>query len=127
MAKLTRKGAVRKLDSLCKEIVHIRDKDTCRKCGIFVSEFGGNVHHIIPKKRGYHVRWDINNLILLCATCHFWWHKDPTAILWLRDNDPFVFEVIQEINKGETESYKLRDLLEIIVTLTKFRDLILEK
>ena len=124
---LTRKGAIGKLDDLCRDIVWHRDKSCCRKCRIALdrTQRQGNVHHIVPKKRGYHVRWVIDNLILLCAGCHFWWHADPTAILWLKDDDPLVIDSIEEINQGETETFKQADLLELIESLTKFRDIMI--
>ena len=48
------------------------------------------------------------------------------AILWLKENDPEVIESIEEINQGETESFKQADLLELIETLTKFRDIMMK-
>ena len=123
--KLTRKGATRKLDSICLDIIWHRDGSTCRKCYKLLdrTQKQGNVHHIVPKKRGYHVRWVTDNLILLCAKCHFWWHSDPTSMLWLKDDDPLIISSIEEINKGETETFKQADLLELIESLTKYRDI----
>ena len=119
--KLTRKGAIRKLDGLCREIVHVRDRNSCRKCGLFVGETGGNVHHCIPKKRGHHVRWALNNLILFCPKCHFWWHKEPFAIDWFRNDDPDAAEVVSELNQQQTQSFKQADLLEWIDTLEQVK------
>ncbi len=83
----------------------------------------GDVHHIVPKKRGYHVRWELNNLILLCPGCHFWFHKDPFAIDWLRDVDPDIVDVISELNRQQTQSYKQQDLIDLITTLEKVKEL----
>ncbi len=123
--KLSRKGAIKKLDDLCRDIIWHRDGSKCRWCGVILDRANreGNVHHICPKKRGYHVRWELDNLILFCAKCHFRWHSDPTSILWLEENDPEIIDVIQEINQGQTETFKQADLLELIETLTKFRDI----
>jgi 5-methylcytosine-specific restriction endonuclease McrA len=114
--KLTRKGAIRKLDSICREIIHIRDKHKCRKCGVYVNP--GEVHHIIPKKRGYHVRWTLNNLILLCNKHHRpYFHSDPFAMEWFKEADPDAYAIIQELNQHQTESFKQQDLLDYIETL----------
>ena len=79
----------------------------------------GNVHHCIPKKRGLHVRWVLDNLILFCARCHFWWHSDPTSILWLHHDDPDACDVIKELNQHETDNFKQQDLLDLIEALEK--------
>ena len=123
MRKLSRKGAIAKLDGLCRDIVWIRDNSTCQKCGRKVDRDlrrDGNVHHIVPKKRGYHVRWELNNLILLCSGCHFWWHSDPFSLDWLREEYPHIADVVSEINRYQTNDYKQRDLLELISALEKF-------
>lgn len=48
-----------------KDEVRERDNFMCRICGRDVNL---HVHHIIPRKRGGN--HDINNLILLCSSCH---------------------------------------------------------
>jgi len=115
--KPSRKTLIRKLDGLCREIIHIRDKHTCRKCGLYVGEKGGNCHHLTPRKRGHHVRWILNNLILLCPKCHFWFHSDPFAIEWFKADDPDAYAVVQELNQQQTQSFKQQDLLEWVATL----------
>ena len=121
---LTRKGAIKKLDDLCRDIIWHRDKSTCRKCKRLMTRADreGNVHHCVPKKRGYHVRWETDNLILFCARCHFWWHEDPEAIIWLMDDDPEVIDSISELNQEQTKSYKQQDLLDLIDTLTNYKE-----
>ena len=43
-----------------------RDEYKCQECGKIASE----VHHVIPVKDEWLKRFDINNLISLCASCH---------------------------------------------------------
>ena len=117
MDNKSRKTLVRELGRICREIIHIRDQNACRRCGIFVGEKGGNCHHIIPKKRGLHVRWVLNNLVLLCPKCHFWYHSDPFAIEWFKKNDPNAYDVVLELNRKQTQSFKQQDLLEWVKML----------
>ena len=77
----------------------------------------GDCHHIVPRKRGLHVRWKLNNLILLCSKCHFWFHSDPFSMEWFQENDPDAYEIVKELNQHQTESYKQADLLEWVETL----------
>ena len=84
--KLTKKLLTRKLDKLVSAIV--RSRGYCVKCG-------GTSHlqacHIFS--RTYRsVRWDMLNMLCLCAKCHFWSHKNP--ILFTE----FIREYLGDLN-----------------------------
>jgi 5-methylcytosine-specific restriction endonuclease McrA len=51
-------------DRLFSLIIRHRDSGKCQKCGAI----GTQVHHFFG--RGYSVRWDLDNGVLLCFACH---------------------------------------------------------
>jgi len=52
-----------------------RDKATCQRCGLHKeTDMPFHIHHIKSFKYK-ELRSDINNLILLCETCHQWTHS----------------------------------------------------
>lgn len=61
----------RKLDKLISEIV--RRKGYCVKCGKV-----GNLQacHIFSRKN-LSTRWDMENILCMCAGCHWWSHLNP--------------------------------------------------
>src|SRR5437588_10989177 len=71
----TRQKTIHQLDMLAKAVIIYRDGKQCLRCG--KTE---NLHssHIFPKGKYPKLRFDIDNLKILCAGCHlFWWHKNP--------------------------------------------------
>ena len=71
MKKPKRKTLRNKLDKLCRLMVY--ERDNCQRCG------GHNylqTAHIFSRSM-LSVRWDLDNMLLLCASCHFWAHKNP--------------------------------------------------
>lgn len=70
----------KQLDELAALVVKNRDAFTCQRCQKKVS--GGNCHcsHVIPRSAGDALRWDTENMKVLCYFCHLrWWHKNPIA------------------------------------------------
>ena len=66
-AKVKRKGlAPSTLDKAWSLAVKTRDKFRCRVC---LGE-GTDAHHICHRGQNYGLRWDIENGITLCRTCH---------------------------------------------------------
>jgi len=62
--KTVRQKRIAQLDKLWVEKIKERDKGICQKCG----KVGTQAHHIFG--RGYSVRWDMDNGVYLCYTCH---------------------------------------------------------
>ena len=74
-----------RLDELILKIIRIRENDTCQRCHKECYGQDSQTSHIIPKKNGASWRrFDLDNVQLLCYTCHLqWWHKNPTeAGVW---------------------------------------------
>ena len=58
------------------------------ECGICKSKKNLNIHHVDYSKRGHE---EIEDLVVLCQSCHFKAHKDPLFIegaLWLSLHHP---------------------------------------
>jgi len=67
-----------------RELIVKRAKGKCQKCGIFVGK-SGHIHHI-GAEEDYN---DIDNLQLLCLSCHWLEHKAQVSkshlIKWLKE------------------------------------------
>ncbi|MBC2288584.1 HNH endonuclease [Listeria farberi] len=50
--------------------VYIRDGGVCQHCGKFVYGRDAQAHHVIPIWKNPDLKLDIDNVILVCATCH---------------------------------------------------------
>jgi len=69
--KPTRLSLKRKLDKKVSEL--IRKKGRCERCG---NTNTLQVAHIFSRSYN-NLRYDFDNLLCLCARCHFWAHKNP--------------------------------------------------
>lgn len=103
---------------LVKEIVSIRDKDVCQKCGEGV--YGSNRHrsHVIPVSAGNKLAFDPLNMKILCYHDHMnWWHKNPTeAGEWFKEKFPERYEYLMA-NRG-IQQMKFMDWVELKEKLT---------
>ena len=72
MRKTTRKGWVRKLDALVKQIVIARDI-TCVCCGTSKNLTPGHLFSRVA----YSTRWDLDNVYAQCVNCNFRHESDP--------------------------------------------------
>jgi len=94
----SRKGQIKKLDKLAREAVLKRDKNICQKCGKHVEGQNAHISHVIPKSKGYALRWDLKNLKVLCFNCHInIWHKNPLeAWEWFKGKFPERAKYLEE-------------------------------
>ena len=108
----TIKGEKKTLDAILLECVKLRDRK-CQHCGEDGTLKPGKKRraalqaaHIYPKGKYPHLRWDLENVILLCSLCHiFWWHKDPIAVyVWMIENLSDQFEIIKK--RAEVRPHK---------------------
>ena len=123
------KGRIKKLDDLCREIVRLRDKNTCQHCGKYVTGVNSHCSHVVPKSKGYVLRWDLRNLKVLCFHCHInWWHKNPReAGAWFDDTFPerakYIDEHKEDIIHGSIrEEFMSNKLEELKDELARFKD-----
>lgn len=111
--KTERQLACERLDKLVKQIVYIRDNNTCQHCLVQVEGTNRHGSHVIPVSAGNKLRWDFINLKVLCFHCHMnWWHKNPVeAGEWFQKTFPDRWEYLQA-NRG-IQQYKLHNLLDL--------------
>jgi 5-methylcytosine-specific restriction endonuclease McrA len=94
--KSERQVLLKDLDDLAKNIVRVRDRFTCQKCG---RKDVKSVHHIFSVKYA-NVRFDTRNLIVLCFPCHLYYaHTKP---------EQFRDLIIKRIGLKEFEALKAR-------------------
>lgn len=92
MAKATKSSLTRKLDKVCSLIVR---KNPCAKCGEAQYDKLQCAHIFSRTYRS--VRWDLLNLLSLCASCHFWAHRNPILF------QEFIYEYL-----GENQYFALK-------------------
>lgn len=114
-----KKKLQKEIESLCKQIIYIRDGGKCQRCGKPVSGSNAHTSHVIPKSHGNYLRFDLFNLKLLCFHCHInWWHKNPIeAADWFRGKFPKRWEYLdarkEKTVKLSEDNYRtIRDNLE---------------
>lgn len=114
MPKSVRQKLIKQLDDLSKAAVRKRDGNTCKRCGKWVEGSARHVSHVIPVSAGHKLRWDINNMKVLCFHCHInWWHKNPMeSAKWFESTFPDRWQYLQEM-RG---TYKF--------TLTELEDMV---
>lgn len=59
----------RQLDLKAKRLVVALEGRACRRCG----GQGAEAHHLVSRRRKT-LRWDADNIVVLCLECHDWWH-----------------------------------------------------
>lgn len=67
-SKTDRQKLIKTCDTLVSQLIRIRDKGKCRKCGRRSKTC--SPHHIFSR-RYLNTRWDEENLLFLCFPCHF--------------------------------------------------------
>lgn len=74
------------LDALLRQVVLLRDGYRCQRCNNGKRPGRGGAlqaAHIKPKGHYPALRYVLENVVCLCASCHCYgpgaWHKDPTA------------------------------------------------
>lgn len=102
--KSERKRLTTRLDKLCLEIVRLKNKDTCQRCGKHVEGCDSHPSHVIPKGNGASWRrFDLKNIQLLCFNCHIgWWHKNITeAGKWFAYKFPKLDRYLEKYRYGK--------------------------
>ncbi len=106
MAERRKKGELtllaEQLDKELRKAALARDGERCCHCGWTAVEHADlrklHTSHVIPKREGHGLRWDIRNVIILCYRCHLEkWHKDPLLMAkWFQETYPDRYEYLME-------------------------------
>ena len=92
--KRSQKTLTNLLDAVVSEIV--RSRGYCMKCWKKRGEVQLQPAHIVGRSN-FAVRWELLNILCLCAKCHFWGHNNP---LLFRD---LVYELLGEEGVAELQ------------------------
>ena len=109
------KSLQKKLTKLTAEAVIRRDDSTCQWCGKWVEGQGRHISHVIPKSEGKVLRWDMENLCVLCYYCHIqkWHHNPMDAAKWFKSQFPERWKYLQE-HRREIVKWKAEDYQRMI-------------
>ena len=118
MKKQTKSSLTRKLDKECSRIVRGRGY-----CEWGISDCSGADHSKLQTAHIYSrtyksVRWDLKNMLCLCAGCHFFGHKNPLQFaefvkLWLGD---YEYEKLK-IRAVPVKRWTIPDMQSLLTTL----------
>jgi 5-methylcytosine-specific restriction endonuclease McrA len=106
----------KKLETLVKDYVKIRDNYTCQRCGKKVEGTNCHASHVIPVSRSGRLQFDPLNMKVLCYHDHInWWHKHPVeAGQWFTDTFPDRWAYLEAIHKEPKRPIKEVELQEMI-------------
>lgn len=122
--KITKKAVKNRLDKLFSEV--IRSGGRCVKCGKTDMEAQIHASHIYSRSH-LSVRWDELNCKPLCASCHFYWHQNPTeSYEWLVSSGVRTEEEMVEL-KRRKETIKKWTVDELLDLEQKLKDRLLER
>lgn len=107
-----------KLDKLVSHIVRARGK--CEHCGRS-RQNGFQAAHIFSRTYN-NTRWALDNLLCLCAACHFYFHKNPILFAeWVKKYlGEEKYENLKEA-RNQITKYTLDDLETKLEVLQKMR------
>lgn len=116
MTKNERKKLTNKCDDLFSKIV--RSQGECERCGN-TNPKSLQCAHVISR-RHLRTRWDLENAICLCTSCHLYWqHKEPYEFVRWFDNK-FGGNLYDELKKRANDIDRKVDLKQ---TLDFLKDL----
>jgi 5-methylcytosine-specific restriction endonuclease McrA len=119
MSKITITKLKKKLMTLVKNRVKLRDGFTCQHCDKMVEGSNCQASHVIPVSAGNALAFDEQNLKVLCYHCHLnWWHKNPVESGdWFKNKFPDRWEYLQS-HKNDIVHWKLHDYQKMIEDLS---------
>ncbi len=118
--KLPSKSTIsNKLDKICSEIVRFRGY--CEWCN--KADHTLQCAHIYSRTYKS-VRWDLKNLLCLCASCHFFGHKNPTLF------SEFVIKYLGSVEyeylkqrATPTSHHKIHNLIDLYESLKTTKEI----
>lgn len=116
------KQEIKLLDQMLSRVVKDKAKYICEKCGKQTTSV--QPHHIFSRSKRS-VRWDLDNIIVLCAGCHMLCndsaHKNPIEFLeFLLDKRGKVW--YNRLRKKARQIVKYQDYVELYQILEKNND-----
>lgn len=115
-ARAARRVTEKELDALCREVVFLRDKGQCRKCGRPAVDWS----HCYSRRYKW-LRWDLDNSWASCKECHLNWHHRPLegaewwrSELWKFDGEAYKSLILRagrprKVDRGFVLAYLKRE------------------
>ena len=114
MRKQTKSSLTRKLDKAVSRIV--RARGMCEFCSI--SDYDKLQCCHIFSRTYRNTRWDLKNLLCLCARCHFLSHRNPIDFTESVKQYLGDYEYTQlRLRHNAIKRYTLQDMAELLTTL----------
>ena len=110
--KRSRKNIVKSCDDLVRILLRSKQENCCEYCGVKVEGRNSQVHHIRSRK-WYASRWDLRNLVLLCAVHHRQYHDGVIGKDWFKENYPLCWEWLEKQKQAPVKPWKDWELIEI--------------
>ena len=114
--KTDRQKLADRLWKVIQTYIRLRDNNQCQRCGKKVEKSNCHISHVVPKSHGNILKYDENNLKVLCYFCHLhWWHKNPIeAYEWFKDKFPERYKYIYERKENIVKIgiYELQEMIE---------------
>lgn len=118
MRKPTKSSMTRKLDKICSDLV--RSRGICERCGpARYYEFSELQCAHIYSRTYRSVRWDLLNLLSLCAGCHIGFaHKKPLEFAeWVRSYLGEHKYIELKARANSIKKWSLTEMIEYLETL----------
>ena len=120
--KISRKGLVRKLDAIVKQIVIARD-GKCIVCGTTQNLTPGHLFSRVA----YSTRWDLDNVYAQCLNCNFRHESDPypmqraaTMIHFNKGNLTWIEDIhFKYVHPVKYKDFQLQELLDQLESLVR--------
>ena len=112
--KTPRKKIEKKLDDITRELVRKEFHNRCAWCGKPIEGVNSQKSHIKSKGAYPHLKFDLQNMILLCYNCHIGkWHHEPTeAGVWFKKTFPERYRYLEKVKNVRTH-HSISDLEEM--------------
>lgn len=107
---------INKNDSLARELNIKVHGNRCERCGKDGRVYKMDWSHVFPREIKA-IRWDMDNCMVHCFTCHKWWHDRPLETKdWFDEKYPGRRKRLQDkVNKAGLQT--VDDYLKIQSTL----------
>lgn len=97
MAKKTPKKRIQnRIEKELRTYCRLRDKNQCQKCDRYVTGVSSQMSHVIGRGQNGRLKYDPQNVKILCPECHRWWHANPPESgVWFREYFPQRWQYLQ--------------------------------
>jgi len=106
---MKRKSLIRKVDFYFAKYI----KSKRSECELCKNKENLQIHHLFSRKN-YSLRWDEDNVIVVCPRCHFWCHQNTLLLAEKirQKNEKKFLRLLEKVKK--IKKYTNKDLEELL-------------